>query len=405
MSQAGQAGSTPPGGGPVNDIAGDTGTTVSGHVKIYGHTGSANAGITVGFNGSSTTELDLVVTDVNNNTLIGKDAGNATMGVDGLNVGVGSSVLHALTTGQGNIALGVSACTSVTQGTDNVGIGTLALGAVTTGLTNIGIGHYAGRSVVTGTGNIFAGYSTGTNVTGDYNTAVGHNALLTAVGASNNIALGKSAGLNYTTTESSNILIGNQGTVGESNVMRLGTQGSGAGQVNTAYAAGIVGNTVSNAQQVTINSSTGQLGVSNISSNVFAAHLSSSVSNVTGDGTAYTIIFDTVDVDQGSNYNNATGVFTAPLTGSYQFNSTICFTGTPVTATSFWNGSAFAAYMAAENGNPVVNVLSSCCIIKMTAGDTMSIQAACYGGALNIGVAGGTLTNSQVCLFSGYLIG
>ena len=42
--------------------------------------------------------------------------------------------------------------------------------------------------------------------------------------------------------------------------------------------------------------------------------------NVTGDGTVYTIIPDVVRFNTGSNYNNATGVFTAPNTGTYQFS-------------------------------------------------------------------------------------
>lgn len=42
--------------------------------------------------------------------------------------------------------------------------------------------------------------------------------------------------------------------------------------------------------------------------------------NITGDGTAYTILFTTERFDQGGDYNNVTGVFTAPVTGMYQFN-------------------------------------------------------------------------------------
>lgn len=51
----------------------------------------------------------------------------------------------------------------------------------------------------------------------------------------------------------------------------------------------------------------------------FFAYLSSTQSNVTGDGTEYTIISDTESFDIGNNYNAATGIFTVPVTASYTF--------------------------------------------------------------------------------------
>ncbi len=49
----------------------------------------------------------------------------------------------------------------------------------------------------------------------------------------------------------------------------------------------------------------------------FLASVNSSILNVTGDGTQYTVIFESEKFDQGSDYNITTGVFTAPVTGRY----------------------------------------------------------------------------------------
>lgn len=62
--------------------------------------------------------------------------------------------------------------------------------------------------------------------------------------------------------------------------------------------------------------------VKNTSTPCFLASLTTTVTNVTGDGTTYTFIPDTLVYDQGSNFNISTGVFTAPITGKYQFT---CF--------------------------------------------------------------------------------
>jgi len=49
----------------------------------------------------------------------------------------------------------------------------------------------------------------------------------------------------------------------------------------------------------------------------FAAKTSSDKTNVTGDGTAYTVIWDTSIFDNNSDFNTGTGTFTAPVTGKY----------------------------------------------------------------------------------------
>jgi hypothetical protein len=93
---------------------------------------------------------------------------------------------------------------------------------------------------------------------GDYNVALGAFSLSALTSGIGNIVLGESAGLNYTSSETSNILIGNTGVAGESNVIRIGAS-SGSYSQSKAYVAGISGSTSSSGVAVYVNSS-GQLG-------------------------------------------------------------------------------------------------------------------------------------------------
>jgi hypothetical protein len=57
--------------------------------------------------------------------------------------------------------------------------------------------------------------------------------------------------------------------------------------------------------------------------NVFHAYLNTAATSVTGDGTPYTVVFDTEVLDRGSNYNTSNGEFTPPSAGFYQLTSYI----------------------------------------------------------------------------------
>ena len=140
------------------------------------------------------------------------------------------------------------------------GSGTTMALNVTDANHNTLVGLDAGNSSVSGIGNVALGWQALKLLSsGHGNTAVGSLALENVTTGVVNIAIGTSAGADYTGAESSNIVIGNFGTVGESNVLRIGTQGSGSAEQNQAYIAGIYGNSPASPQYVIVNSS-GQLG-------------------------------------------------------------------------------------------------------------------------------------------------
>ena len=436
-----------------------------------------------------------------NSTYLGTNAGSFINVPGALNVGIGGSALAVATDVATSVAIGHGSQDNNSTSDNNVSVGTFSLGALTSGAgNNTVMGTLAGTNLLTGAYNILIGSS-----------MIGGNA----------------AGINYTTSESDNICISNSGVTGESNVLRLGAHGTGLGQQNRNFTAGIRGITpaVAGAQLTVIDSShqlgsiangtTGQLvtittganpvwasssngdftftsstagtpriltvtntdntntgshataqltsggasggdpvstytvtgaqsfttGIDNSDSDAFKisastalgttdtfimtpagertmplqpaflAYNSADDTNVTGDGTAYTIIFDTEIFDQNGDYNNATGVFTAPVTGRYQFDawarisnigaSHTAGTLSLVTSATLTWGSAF---------NPAAirdaNLTTSWGISKtlsLTAGDTVSVASLIFFSTKTITVTGQS-SATRYTHFSGFLV-
>jgi hypothetical protein len=157
------------------------------------------------------------------NLFIGQGAGNFTLtaGTARYNIGIGggsptTGALSALTIGLANTCVGLSTCAFVTTGSANTALGTNCLRQLTTGANNIAIGYVSSTD---------------------------------------------GAGSNYTGAESSNIVIQNLGTVGESNAIRIGTAGAGDGQQNKCFIVGIYGITTTSATTAAVLVSDGhQLG-------------------------------------------------------------------------------------------------------------------------------------------------
>jgi len=62
-----------------------------------------------------------------------------------------------------------------------------------------------------------------------------------------------------------------------------------------------------------------------LSQPAFLTYVSPTVTNVTGDGTAYTVILNNEVFDQGADFNTGTGTFTAPVTGKYRLQLSVWF--------------------------------------------------------------------------------
>lgn len=221
---------------------------------------------------------------------VGQGAGNFTAAGsdnDSRNTGIGSGCLKALTSGVHNTFLGHVAGRYLTSGSQNTGIGMDVIGKIsgdggtpTTGSRNTALGFQALATLTSGDKNTAVGSNSAWRLTtGGHNVAIGagdqdggasDGTLFNLTTGSFNIAIGASTGVTntgagnqYTGAESSNIVIGPMtvGVTGESNTMRLGTTGSGDGQVNRCFIAGIVGVTtgMNDAIPVLIDSA-GQLG-------------------------------------------------------------------------------------------------------------------------------------------------
>jgi len=215
-----------PAAGAITELDGNTGNATGATVNVIADTGEGTSLIT----GDNVSTLTLTYSDADFNTVLGTSgfAGTHTPAVAVANTGLGALNLNVVTTASGNTAIGFSAGTSLLSGINNVILGANAMGASTTASTN---------------------------------TALGISALTVLDSGSGNIAVGSGAGSAYTTTESDNILIGSLGVIADGNTIRIGTQGSGSGQQDTTFIAGIYGVTpgAGGLNMATIDSA-GQLG-------------------------------------------------------------------------------------------------------------------------------------------------
>jgi hypothetical protein len=174
-------------------------------------------------------------------------AGNPTMSGYN-NTGIGIHALAANTNGINNTASGLNALEMNTSGNSDTAAGTYALQNNVSGAANTAAGVNALSANLNGSYNTASGLNAlNLNTSGGNNTAIGAYALAVSTG-SNNIALGYQAGQSIT-TGSSNIDIGNPGTAGDANLIRIGTTQTGTYLAGTVYANGVALTSDRNAKQ------------------------------------------------------------------------------------------------------------------------------------------------------------
>lgn len=134
----------------------------------------------------------------------------------------------------------------------------------------------------------------------------------------------------------------------------------------------------------------------------FLSTVGTPTANVTGDGTVSTAEFATEVYDQGSDYNNGTYTFTAPVSGRYLLTVHIRIVGISV---GFSDG---YVQITTSNRNYLDQLVETTVAIKnfglsvvadMDANDTAKVEFQASGGAKTA-----ELSDATLCFFSGSLI-
>ena len=134
----------------------------------------------------------------------------------------------------------------------------------------------------------------------------------------------------------------------------------------------------------------------------FLAFNSATDADVTGDGTAYTVLIDSEIFDQGANFSN--GTFTAPVTGKYLLVGGVRLTGLAAGHTiAFYLKTSNRDYMVIEAifqaANEQYNFNR---LVDMDAADTVYIYLTVSGGAKTVDVHGHA-SEITTC-FGGHLV-
>lgn len=142
----------------------------------------------------------------------------------------------------------------------------------------------------------------------------------------------------------------------------------------------------------------------NTSKPAFMVYPSANILNVTGNGTEYTVAWDTEDYDQGNDFSSNT--FTAPVTGIYVLKATVRFTNMTAAADSATltitaGGTDYDTHYTSTDDMPAGMTMETEIQISMTADQTATVKLTVTGEASDVVDMFGGLSNTR---FSGRLV-
>jgi hypothetical protein len=289
------------------------------------------------------------------------------------------------------VASGTSSAISIGSGT-NVGARQCVINSSNTNaITGAGTLSYSGLS--------FSGSSSTINVTTQVVQNEGPSRTIGSAnsGATNTLTVTNSSN---TATSSANIL----STVGGTTAADPTFQSSVSG--TTTWTWGIDNSVTTPTADPWVLAQGTALGTNNVMSVATSGEINyplqpsffataSAVSNVTGDNTTYTVIFDSEVFDQNNDFDG-TSTFTAPVTGRYRFDVKISINGVGVAHTG---GSGVLVTSNRSLTSTTVNwgAIAAANLVRlqftnltdMDAADTATVTIAVSGGTKVVGIVSG----------------